>query len=688
MHFPASRPAIPWATAPLLPVAAAFAVGIGGAAAGGYAYGVGFLAVAGLCGLPILFPILRPRPASFALLGAVFGVGAWYATVRHPPGDEQHLGEQYVTGDQVVGTVYRAKPAARGTTVQLAVSGLLREEQLLPVRGRLAAYLSGPAVRIGDRVLLNSPVEPTQGPRNPRAFDYAHYLGTLNVFHRSFADSTEWTLLDTGRVTSLTAYAERWRQRWFASLQPYLSDDELAVAAALIMGKRDLIGTELKSAYADTGAIHVLAVSGLHVGILALLVITLLRVLLPPRPAWLVLQTALAVVAVWGFALITGLSPSVQRAALMVSVVLIGKRLNRQNSVFNLLAIAALLMLLAEPKQLFQVGFQLSFAAVAGIALFGRWLQRLVYLPGKLRYAWDAVAVSTAAQLGTLPLSLYYFGQFPVYFLLSGTLVIGFAYVVLGLGLLHGLLALIGLGTGLTGPLLHWTVKLQNAFIRFCQRLPGATAQLTDFSIWSALGLTALLGTLAYLAFRPSHRARWLAMGLLAALSSYWLLGPTVSPTPPQYTVYHLPRATLIDVYDGRHGLAIGDTLAQDDLDFNVTPWRRTFGVDFGPPVAFTADTTLIAAALHPPLLRLLDHTVLLLDGQATWNPNAPLPPVDRVLVRNGFRPETLGPDQKLTAPVIVDGSNSPYHASNWRAAYPAVWLTSERGAYTVSLTH
>lgn len=577
-----------------------------------------------------------------------------------------------------------ARPGQNRTTTEVWVTAVVRDSLLFPAGGKLMAYLQGSPPSVGDHLLLAAPIDTLAGPLNPAAFDYAAYLAGQNVFHRSFADSLEWAVTGSRQGRSLTTLGERSRAAWFASLEPYLDGDELAVAAALIMGKRDLLGSEVKSAYADTGAIHVLAVSGLHVGILALLVMQILRLLLPARPVWLRLRTGLTILLVWYFALITGLSASVQRAALMVTVVLVGKQLNRRNNIFNLLAIAALVMLVVEPKQLFQVGFQLSFTAVAGIALFARPLQRLVYLPGKLQLAWDAVSVATAAQLGTLPLSLFYFGQFPVYFLLSGTLVIVFAYLVLGLGLLHGFLAAVGVSGGglwLTGTILHRIVELQNAFIYYCGKLPGATLELTGFGLVSAVGLFGLIACLAYLAFRPSHRVRWAVLGIAALLSGWWLLRPVLAPSPPQFTIYHLSRATAIDVFDGRSGFSLGDSLTADQLTYNVAPLRRLLGTEDGDHLDFGRDTSLAALAVGYPLLRLLDRRVLVLDGRAPLPPDAELPDADLILVRNGYRSDRL-PGGLPDAQIVVDGSNPPWLAEKWKEIAPAAHLTAERGAY------
>nr|WP_256534094.1 ComEC/Rec2 family competence protein [Lewinella sp. JB7] len=674
----------------MLPVLA-LACGILGACLLDYRYQQTFLVTTGCLGSLALILLLRPRPAgrlatfsSALILLTIVAFGGWYASARHPPNDGRHFGHHLTPGTQLRGTVTTVRPGERRTATELRITGMLTEGRLHPVHGKLLAYLPADTVTVGDDLLLAAPIAPPSGPLNPGAFDYAAYLANQNIFHQSFSDSSEWTRIGRQAGHPLRIIGHRSREAWFASLQPYLRGDDLAVAAALIMGKRDLLETEVKSAYADTGAIHVLAVSGLHVGILALIATQLLRFLFPPRRVWRILGAVLTVLLVWYFALVTGLSASVQRAALMVTVVVLGKSLNRNNHVFNLLAIAALLMLVVEPKQLFQVGFQLSFAAVAGIALFTRRIQRWVYLPGPLRYAWDAIAVSTAAQLGTLPLALYYFGQFPVYFMLSGTLVIVFAYLVLGLGLFHGFLAGVGAAGGLlepTGSLLRWVVGLQNQFIFYCRKLPGATLKFTGFDLLSALLLTALIGCLAYLAFRPSHRARWAVMGTVALLAGYGMLRPVLSPAPPQFTIYHLPYTTLIDVYDGRRGVAMTDSLSADQLTYNVLPWREQLGADFTGRLDFSTDTSLTATAVAYPLLRLLDRRVLVLDRDRPANLSSGLPEVDLIVVRNGFRPGNLShtlPD----IPVVVDGSNPPYVADEWRARHATAHVTREQGAY------
>ncbi len=676
-----TRPDIPWATVPLLWPALAFAAGIATAAALSYDHSHLWLLFGAGC-LCVWFPLhLRPRPASLLLLLAVYAAGAWYAGQRHPLNRADHFARHYQPDDLVLGTVEAVRGDSGRWTAELELTALLRNDRPLPVSGRMIAYLRGDSLRYGDQILMRSPIDTLRQALNPAAFDYAAYLAGQGIYHRSFADAGDWEKVGMQSGFSLRALGEASREAWFASLTPYLSDDDLAVAAALIMGKRDLLGSEVRSAYADTGAIHVLAVSGLHVGILALLVVQLLRLLFPPRPVFRYLGMGLTVVVVWYFALVTGLSTSVQRAAVMVTVVVVGKGLNRNNHLFNLLAIAALFMLLAEPKQVFQVGFQLSFAAVAGIGLFTRKLQSLVYLPPALRWVWDAISVSVAAQLGTLPLSLYYFGQFPLYFLLSGTLVIAFAYLVLGLGLLHGVVATIGLSQ-LTGFLLAGVVSAQNAFIFFCQQLPGARLEISSFSLPSVIGLYLLIGGLAYLAFRPSHRGRWWVMGWAGTLVVSWSVGPAYYPEADRFVIYHLPRASLIDIYSGGAGVAIGQNVDQQTLRYNVLPQRKRLGYTVDEPLPLHIDTSLRAAAVAHPYLRLLDRRALVLDGGITYPLPAEWGTVDLILIQNAYRPKAFPTSIPTDIPVIIDGSNPPWLYEEWRERVPRAHITGEDGAY------
>lgn len=203
-------------------------------------------------------------------------------------------------------------------------------------------------------------------------------------------------------------------------------EEELGVIQALLLGKRDDISENTYNNYTNAGAVHILAVSGLHVGIILLL----LEFFLSPLarlPKGKTLKLLLVVLLLWGYAFVAGLSPSIVRAVTMFSFVAYALYLNRPANSFNIIALSMLFILLVKPLFLFQVGFQMSYAAVFAIVWIYPKLQKF-WFPDNfiIRKTWQLLSVSAAAQLGVLPISLFYFHQFPALFFISNLLIIPF----------------------------------------------------------------------------------------------------------------------------------------------------------------------------------------------------------------------------------------------------------------------
>ena len=292
--------------------------------------------------------------------------------------------------------------------------------------------------------------------------DYALYLLTHNYTGTAYCKT--WTAarnapnvtVDLGERLRLRCLM--WRHRL---LQRYeglgLEENDLAVLQAMTLGEKNRLTAELRNDYSATGASHVLALSGLHLGIVACLLLRWVRqrkILLP--------AALLTIAVVWTFALTAGLPASVVRAAIMVSVYVVVQVGWRRPSAMNSLALAAILMLVAEPLALIDVGFQLSFLSVAAIVLTGMLL-------GHNR--WETLWVPIAAQTATAPLVAYYFGRLPVYFLLVNMLVVPVTSAILVIGLVTLLLWPLA---GLTQPVLYWLLRVQNVGIAHIASWPGA----------------------------------------------------------------------------------------------------------------------------------------------------------------------------------------------------------------------
>jgi len=266
-------------------------------------------------------------------------------------------------------------------------------------------------------------------PKNPYQFNYKSYLKKKTI-HRQITILNKEVFFLKKNTNSVNGLAHTFRVHIHNSLlKSGFKDDELAIINALLLGQRQDMSKELIANYSRAGAIHILAVSGLHVGIILLLISFLLK----PLKRLL-----------WGFAFIAGTSASVVRAVTMFTAVSIGLAVDRKNSVYRNLIISLFFLLLINPYYLFEIGFQLSYIAVFSIV----WLQPIIVRFWKpkwkvIHYFWQLFTVSLAAQIGVLPLSLYYFHQFPGLFFVANLIIIPILGFILGLGILVILLSLV-----------------------------------------------------------------------------------------------------------------------------------------------------------------------------------------------------------------------------------------------------
>ncbi len=382
-----------------------------------------------------------------------------------------------------------------------------------------------PPLQVGDTLLARARFRPIPPPANPMAFDYAAYMRRRGIFRQAFVPRGAYTIRSClPSVGSLPKY----RARALEILQRHLQDPAaFGVGAALILGYRESLDPDLRRAYQDAGAMHILAVSGMHVGLVYLLAGGLLMPLGSLGRAGRFLIMFLRLGAIWCFIGLAGWPLSAQRAGVMFSLFGLGQAGFRQGMPLNSWALAALILLCLRPGDLSAVGFQLSFLAVGGIIILQPAIARL-WAPRHflLRYVWQMLTVSLAAQAATGPLVVYYFHQFPLYFLLSGLLAVPAATAILGLGLL--LLALAGvpivapwLGSGL-----QWLLVALNRSTRLIAELPGAKWE----GIWlDGTQLAACLLLLALLMVACLCRdCRWFIPGLAALwlcllMSSYKL---------------------------------------------------------------------------------------------------------------------------------------------------------------------
>ncbi len=366
------------------------------------------------------------------------------------------------------------------------VDAAINQGEWTPTQGKVLVYLqkdsAARALHIGDELMIHARCVEMEGPKNPGGFDYRAYMRMKQVHHQIYARSSDWKRIRMGG--GWFRQIRGWQQQAVHRLSMLgMGEKEHAVLSALLLGSKQDLDRSQVDAFAKAGAMHVLAVSGLHVGIVYLLLSFALKPLLRLNggAAWV---AVISVLVLWGYAALTGLSASVSRSATMFTFLACREQLNRKGHVLNTLVASAFFLLCVDPFLLVDVGFQLSYLAVTGIVLLqpkinGWWRPKRAIL----QWTWSLMSVSIAAQLATAPIALYYFHQFPNYFLLTNLLVIPAASVILPAGI--ALLA-VSWFKPLAEPItwgLNLLLRLLNDATEWIASLPFASTEGFDLSV-------------------------------------------------------------------------------------------------------------------------------------------------------------------------------------------------------------
>ena len=377
-----------------------------------------------------------------------------------------------------------------------------------------AAQGTADDLQVGDGIIATSKLEKPEN-YHPSRFDYPLYLRCHGFTATTFIVPGSWrkatlSLGSLSRLERARLAALRFRQH---TLRHYLTmgldDDEMAVAVAMALGDKSRITNDLRDVYSISGASHVLALSGLHLGIIYMLLSLLVGI---RRKG--VLHEVLIIIGIWSYAFFTGLSPSVVRASVMITIYSCVGLLGRDRMSVNALAFTAIIMLMANPLNLYDVGFQMSFMAVLSILIFCKPLVSLMphtEQPDKpllewrtkvLRWLGVMVVVSCSAQLGVAPLTAYYFGRFSTYFLITNFFVIPLATVILYLTALMFLSTLVPSCLPFVAKALAMVVGWQNTMAGWVASLPGSSIEGIDLNRWQLLMVYVIMASMAVIAYK------------------------------------------------------------------------------------------------------------------------------------------------------------------------------------------
>lgn len=621
----------------------------------------------------------------------LFAAGGLLTLHRDTRSNPRWLGHHYREGDQLV--ICLAEPPVEKPNSRKAaatVEYLVRNQQLIPVTGKLIVYFDKDSLQqmdYGTRLLLNKPIREIKNSGNPGAFDYARYARFHGVVHQVFLAPGDLQILQPEPKNRFRQFLNTSSAAVLSIIRKYIAGEkERGLAEAMLIGYKQDLDPSLVQAYTNTGVVHIIAISGLHLG----LIYWLLNLLLLPlqkrkRFAWL--RPVIIIAFLWLFSLLAGAQPSVLRAALMFTCIVLGESLSRKTSIFNSLAGSAFILLCINPYWLWDAGFQLSYSAVLSIVLFMRPVYHLVSCNNKLLDGiWKLNAVTIAAQVLTLPLCILHFHQFPNYFLLTNFIAVPLSGIILIGEILLCATAWLPPLANLTGNILAWMIKLMNTWIEKIERLP--------FAVWDGLSITVAQTILLYLF--TAAAAWWLLQkskpGFMIALLA--LLGFTAirsasfirAQEQQKIVIYNIPKKSAIDIIRGNRFLFAGDPSLRTDkaaIQFHLRPAR----------ILYRAQETnqLPGWIARGPFLQTGNKKIILLDHATELPVQNHLPPIDLLILSGNPKLyfKQLAASLRIRQ-VVFDSSVPAWKSRYWKADCDALHIpwhdVSTSGAFVMNL--
>jgi len=526
---------------------------------------------------------------------------------------------------------------------------------------------------IDNVFLVSSEIKTIAKPLNPYQFDYSKYLETLGVYGQIRISNFQILDKKQGKKT-IRGLAEKFRNHLLLKLEKTsLGQDERAILQALVLGQKKDISKDLYSDYAAAGAVHILAVSGLHVGILFFIFSFVLK---PIRllPYGNLLQSVLLALCLWSFAFITGLSPSVTRAVTMFSFFAFANVIDRETNTTNTLFLSFFVLLLINPLWLFQVGFQLSYLAVLSILLIQPKLRKL-YRPRFYidTLFWNILTVSIAAQFGILPLSLFYFHQFPGLFFITNIVVLPILGILLGLGVL--LICLSGINLLPEGFVIVYNFLLSklNQFIIWVASQDRFLFEDIHFSEGKLLASYAVIIAHTLLLQSYSYKKTLFVFASLGFLIVVFIWDK-YDASENELIIFHKNRKTLIGYKQAEQFLLFRSDSETYKKAFPIKGYRiaqqiDTFSEENMPAVFNYKDKTILVLDSVGVFPKLSSRPVLILTESPKVN-------LERLI-------DSLNPEI-----IIADGSNYTSYVARWKKTCAQKKLpfhhTGTKGAYII----
>jgi len=605
--------------------------------------------------------------------------GFWITQLRTPhlqPDHLTNLNEKPAYYTAIVNDFVVQKPGYQRTIV--AVEKVLLNGQWQAATGQVQVTVPHDTpddytFTYGDKLLIKGAPQPVAPPLNPNQFNYKAYLQNKGIYHRQNLQAHQFKHIGNS-PPNLLLYTSIKVRRYFEDIirEHVPVRREQSIATALLLGLKDDMDNAVRDSYAATGTMHVLAVSGMHVGLVFAIFLFLFKKYNLNRSQRLVfLLVVLGLLWLYGF--MTGLSASVLRAVLMFSLVLLSMVLSRRHNIYNTLAIAAFALLFYDPYMLFDVGFQLSFLAVIGIVALHPGIYSLLSINNWfLDKIWELFSIAVAAQLITLPLGIYYFHQFPVYFWLANIVVVPVSTFGLYFGMAGLVLSWVPYLAELLFMLHFWFIWAMNEVNMLLTNLPGALITGLDISALQSWLLYSVLALLVLFLVQKKLKYLTFATAIVAILAVQQILETIDQQNQKLLTIYSLRGSTALAFIDKQQAiLATDSTLLTDQTNYNFNIQAHLWDLGITNPELKLINNlpNKVAGKTLPD-----GNELLVWEGQKILYVQKPLKvqpitdlEIDYVILAQNVRvgPEALQTFNPKT--IVLDGSNKPWYITRMK---------------------
>ena len=599
---------------------------------------------------------------------AVGALLSWQKDIRH---QENWYGNFYTDSSYIIATIN--EPVVEKTKSYKAdalVEAVVTNSTAITCKGKLLLYFSKDSpvnqLHYGDRIIINKKLQVIKNSGNPGAFNYQRYAAFQQIFHNAFLKEKDWVKLESKNVNAFQQFIFTARENILAVLQKNVgsSKDELGIAEALLIGYTNDLDKDLVQAYSNTGVVHIIAISGMHLALIyGMLVFVFSRIPVIKKSKWM--QAILILSCLWVFSLLTGGAASVLRSAVMFTFITIGKYFVRQPSIYNSLAASAMIMLCYNPFYLWDVGFQLSYLAVVGIVAFQKPIYNLFYFKNKIiDTIWKATALTTAAQILTFPICIYYFHQFPLLFLITNLIAVPLSTAILYAEILLVMLSWVPFMSVYIGKITTALVWLMNKIIIKINELP--------FAVWdkipaNVLSTWLLYGIVIFMAGWLLNKNSKLFLLSLICLAGFVFIHGIISwnvKSQQKIIVYNVPQHRAIDLIGGNTYQFIGDSVLLEDgllQNFHLKPGRIALQLN-------KRTDSLAGVFQSGKFLQLGNKKILLIDHPLAFDIPVQKINVDIIVVSKS--PKLYMEDIAEVfncSQVVFDASNSLWKIAKWK---------------------